>query len=70
MLYKTNVIFLVFIVLFAVFLGCQATGSNTSYGNRVGNLAPDFTLNDLSGNPVSLSGLIGKPVVVHFWSTT
>ena len=31
------------------------------------DLAPDFTLPDQHGNPVSLSGLRGKTVVVYFY---
>lgn len=31
--------------------------------------APDFTLQDLAGNVVSLAGLKGKTVVVDFWAT-
>ena len=31
--------------------------------------APDFTLEDLNGNKVSLAGLKGKTVVVDFWAT-
>jgi peroxiredoxin len=31
--------------------------------------APDFTLADLKGNTVSLSGLKGKVVVIDFWAT-
>jgi peroxiredoxin len=34
-----------------------------------GKLAPDFTLNDLSGRPVQLSSLKGKVVLVNFWAT-
>ena len=33
-----------------------------------GNKAPDFTLNDVNGKPVSLSGLKGKNVFLCFWS--
>jgi len=33
-----------------------------------GNIAPDFTLNDVDGKPVSLSGLKGKNVFLCFWS--
>ncbi|HWW42937.1 redoxin domain-containing protein [Pedobacter sp.] len=33
-----------------------------------GNMAPDFTLNDISGKPVSLSSLKGKHVFLFFWS--
>jgi peroxiredoxin len=36
---------------------------------RVGAEAPDFTLQDLSGNDVRLSSLRGKPVMINFWAT-
>ena len=32
-----------------------------------GDQAPDFTLPDQHGNPVSLSGLRGKTVVLYFY---
>jgi len=38
-------------------------------GNQIGNLAPDFQLQTLSGQTVSLSGLRGKPVLINFWAT-
>ena len=31
--------------------------------------APDFTVYDLEGNPIKLSGYRGKPVVLNFWSS-
>ena len=31
--------------------------------------APDFTVEDLDGNPVNLSDLEGKPVVLNFWAS-
>jgi peroxiredoxin Q/BCP len=34
---------------------------------NVGDQAPDFTLPDQDGNPVSLSGLRGRTVVVYFY---
>jgi len=40
-----------------------------SGGARVGQPAPDFTLNDLDGKPVRLSDLKGKPVVINFFAT-
>jgi len=36
---------------------------------KVGEAAPDFTLNNLDGRYVSLSGLKGKPVLISFWAT-
>ncbi len=34
---------------------------------EVGIKAPDFTLNDKHGNPVSLSDFVGKKVVLYFY---
>ena len=35
----------------------------------VGDAAPDFQLEDVAGNQVSLSSLRGKVVLVNFWAT-
>ena len=35
----------------------------------IGKPAPDFTLNDTNGNPISLSSLKGKIVLVDFWAS-
>lgn len=35
----------------------------------VGSIAPDFTLNDVDGNPFTLSSLRGRYVVLNFWGT-
>jgi peroxiredoxin len=34
----------------------------------IGQIAPDFTLNDTTGNPISLSSLKGKILLVDFWA--
>jgi thiol-disulfide isomerase/thioredoxin len=34
-----------------------------------GGAAPEWTLEDLSGVPVSLAALRGRPVVIDFWAT-
>lgn len=34
-----------------------------------GNMAPDFTLNDINGKPLKLSDLRGKHVVLDFWGS-
>ncbi len=36
---------------------------------QVGQTAPDFTLVDLKGKPITLSELKGKIVLLHFWAT-
>lgn len=38
-------------------------------GIQKGQIAPDFTLYDLNGNPVKLSELKGKKVLINFWAT-
>lgn len=35
----------------------------------MGSMAPDFTLNDLNGKPLTLSSLQGKFVVLDFWGS-
>lgn len=44
-------------------------GSRTSNTPRLGFIAPDFELLDLSGKPVRLSDLRGSPVMINFWAT-
>ena len=36
---------------------------------KPGDPAPDFELKSMQGKTVKLSGLRGKPVVLHFWAT-
>jgi cytochrome c-type biogenesis protein len=36
---------------------------------KTGTLAPDFTLTNVEGQPVTLSSLHGKPVLITFWAT-
>lgn len=36
---------------------------------QVGSIAPDFTLPDPEGNPISLSSLRGKYVLIDFWAS-
>lgn len=44
-----------------------ATGGLVT-GSNVGNLAPDFSLPGLEGTTVTLSGWLGRPVMLNFWS--
>jgi len=47
----------------------KPSGSITETGTKKGMAAPDFELLDLNGEPVRLSGLKGKKVVLNFWAT-
>jgi len=38
-------------------------------GSAAAQSAPDFTVEDTEGNYVSLSDMVGKPVVVNFWAS-
>jgi len=46
-----------------------ATASNLVVGGAVGNLAPDFTLENIAGGTLQLSSLKGKVVIIDFWDT-
>lgn len=43
--------------------------ANDNEGVDVGQIAPDFTLNDINGKPLALSSLRGKYVIVDFWGS-
>ena len=45
------------------------TVSSIPVAAKEGSRAPDFTLQDLSGNSVKLSDFRGKIVVINFWAT-
>jgi peroxiredoxin len=38
-------------------------------GDVVGRTAPNWTMTDVNGHPVSLSQFAGRPVVMDFWAT-
>lgn len=58
----SSIIIVLIIINLTVFAGCQILSGGSSGGG-------DFTLNDLSGNEVSLSDYRGKIVVLNFWAT-
>ena len=48
----------------------QAASTNHTSLLQIGSLAPNFTLTNLNGKPVSLSDYRGKPVMLNFWYAT
>lgn len=50
--------------LVAVLGACQSVAPDIKAGNK----APDFELQSLDGEPRTLSGLKGQPVVLNFWA--
>jgi thiol-disulfide isomerase/thioredoxin len=47
----------------------QANKVNTSGLIRAGNTAPNFSLTDPQGHPVSLDQWHGHPILINFWAT-
>jgi thiol-disulfide isomerase/thioredoxin len=60
-------ILLIILPLMLLVTGCLA-GREPS-GAQVGELAPDFQLQSLGGEAISLSELRGSPVMLNFWTT-
>jgi len=50
----------------AVFVGWRLL---SGHAPEVGGTAPDFTLQDVNGDAITLSDLHGQVVVVNFWAT-
>lgn len=46
-----------------------ATANALQSAMAAGKLAPDFTLRNLAGEPVKLSNLRGRPVLINFWAS-
>jgi peroxiredoxin len=56
-----------FLVLGLLFLNPAPLGAQTSTATAL--LVPDFTLDDVNGNAISLENLRGKVVMINFWAT-
>jgi cytochrome c biogenesis protein CcmG, thiol:disulfide interchange protein DsbE len=62
------------LALSGAWIALSAPGPGETTGGQIpaprqGFLAPDFTLEDLAGNPVQLSALRGQPVLLNFWAS-
>ena len=60
---KIRLPLLIVLALVMVATGCTPTGT------KEGDKAPDFQLQDLEGNTVSLSEFRGSQVMLNFWAT-
>jgi len=65
MLKKLTVILVMTIALLLMIAGCQPSSELTTGMSP----APDFALQDLEGQTVTLSDLRGSPVMLNFWAT-
>jgi len=52
-----------------VIFSCSCGGCSTGQSPESGRAAPDFQLQSLEGQTVSLSDFKGKPVLLNFWAT-
>lgn len=67
---RGRLFFFLFCALFFVSaLLCTVPSGSCAADKAPGKKAPDFTLNDIYGKPVSLSGFKGKVVLLNFWGT-
>ncbi len=74
---KLMTMLVMIVILLPMMTGCQPSSESPGEtsptasveGNQVGNLAPDFQVQNLDGENVSLSELRGKPVMLNFWAT-
>jgi hypothetical protein len=67
----TTLMILAFVILPALAAGTGCDNAAEVPGPFVkGKPAPDFTLNDLKGQPVTLSALRGSVVMLNFWIPT
>jgi len=62
-----KVILLLILTLGLLVTGCSPPSEPSEA--RIGGRAPDFELNSLDGQTISLSDFRGKPVLLNFWAS-
>jgi cytochrome c biogenesis protein CcmG, thiol:disulfide interchange protein DsbE len=64
---------IIFTALLLVFilspLGCYPAEEGSNVGTQPDSTAPDFSLTSLGGPTVQLSAFVGRPVLLHFFTT-
>jgi len=63
-LFKRGLVMILALALVLVMTGCAPPESP-----QVGKMAPDFQLQSLDGQTVSLSDFQGSPVLINFWAS-
>jgi len=66
---KLSLGILLSVLLISAFFHGVAYGKDKNALFKVGDKAPDFTLTDPSGKPISLSSLKGKVIFLDFWAS-
>lgn len=69
---KKYIIPIFLILILAIFLIYQVLankGEDIKTGTNIGDTAPNFTLNKVNGEELSLSDFRGKKVFLNFWAT-
>ncbi len=63
---KALKVILLIILTLLIITGCSGESNQSP---QIGKTAPDFKLDSLDGQSISLSNLRGKPVLINFWAT-
>ena len=64
-----NTVLLISVIITTLVFSGLSAGCTPAQGTQTGNLAPDFQLDSLDGQPVSLSDFRGNPVLLNFWAS-
>ena len=67
---EIKIMMLVLVLVLGLVSGCSSSPVPApAPTSTAGNLVPDFQLQGLDGENVSLSSLRGKPIMLNFWAT-
>ncbi|MFC1911735.1 redoxin domain-containing protein [Chloroflexota bacterium] len=64
-----NTVLLISVIITTLVFGGLSAGCTSAQGTQTGNLAPDFQLTSLDGQPVSLNDFRGNSVLLNFWAS-
>ncbi len=70
--FRMNVLSVVILSLVLLVGGCDSSVSqppSVARGGLIGQQAPELTLTDMQGQPVSLAQFRGQVVILNFWAT-